>query len=167
MHSALVLTAWYFPLRVVPWQAAVKMTYLGVVDVVVEYGATVSSPSVVWRLPAVIRLRRVAPYVRAGVKFSPGNVKARDGYCCQYCGKRFRSTELTMDHVIPRSQGGLRTFENIVAACGPCNHRKADLSCDEAGMFPVRQPATPRALPVTRAPRAGTPIPEEWVPFLA
>jgi 5-methylcytosine-specific restriction endonuclease McrA len=162
----LVLTSWYLPIRVVAWQTAVKMTYLGSVDVVAEYQATISSPSVTWRLPAVIRLRRVAPCFRKGVKYSPTNVKIRDNYCCQYCGQRYRSSELTMDHVVPRSQGGQRTFENIVSACRPCNNKKADKSCDEVGMFPLSAPAAPRGLPFVSSVTRGAKVPEEWAPFL-
>ncbi len=167
MRAALVLTAWYFPLRVVPWQTAIKMTYQCTVDVVAEYSVTVSSPSVTWNLPAVIRLRRTTPYTRKGIKYSPANVKVRDRFRCQYCGRRFRSSELTMDHVVPRSQGGARTFENIVAACRPCNSKKANKSCDEVGMFPLRAPFAPKVLPASGRHRTDGRVPEEWVPFLA
>ena len=75
MRPALVLTAWYFPIRVVPWQTAIKMTYQGTVDVVAEYSVTVSSPSVTWNLPAVGRRRRTTPSGEKGVNYSPTNLK--------------------------------------------------------------------------------------------
>ncbi len=71
-----------------------------------------------------------------------------------------------MDHVVPRSHGGPRTFENIVAACRPCNSRKGNLSCDEAGMFPLKPPLRPKALPVGIVDTHRWTIPEEWLPYL-
>jgi 5-methylcytosine-specific restriction endonuclease McrA len=164
--SALLLTAWYFPIRVVPWQTAIKMIFEETVDTLAAYEETVSSPSVTWHVPAVIRLRHKTPHQKRAVKYSDHNVKLRDRFTCQYCGERLERSELTMDHVIPRSQGGARTFKNIVAACKPCNHKKANLSCDEAGMFPRNQPVVPNSLPIDMvAVRAGR-VPEEWAPYL-
>src|SRR5271157_2892641 len=77
-------------------------------------------------LPSVIRLtqpKKVPFRLRLA---SRQNILERDNYCCQYCGKRFAPKDLTLDHVIPRAQGGKRSWENLVAACGPCNRRKAD-----------------------------------------
>src|SRR5690606_31099796 len=115
----LLLTPWYFPIRVLRWQDAVKMKYEGTVDVVAEYAEEVRSPSVTWKLPAVVRLRRMAPSNKRGVKFSRVNVYQRDGYRCQYCGKKFPARELSYDHVVPRAAGGRTVWENIVTACKP------------------------------------------------
>jgi 5-methylcytosine-specific restriction endonuclease McrA len=67
-------------------------------------------------------------------------VFARDGWTCQYCGSR---SNLTVDHVIPRSKGGASSWENIVASCAPCNRRKGDHLPERANMHPRRQPAAP------------------------
>ena len=67
-------------------------------------------------------------------------VFARDGWACQYCGSR---SNLTVDHVIPRSKGGPSSWENIVASCAPCNRRKGDNLPDRANMHPRRQPTAP------------------------
>ena len=69
-------------------------------------------------------------------------VFARDSWTCQYCGSR---SNLTVDHVIPRSKGGTSSWENIVASCAPCNRRKGDRLPRQAGMHPRRAPRTPRA----------------------
>ena len=69
-------------------------------------------------------------------------VFARDSWTCQYCGSR---SNLTVDHVIPRSKGGSSSWENIVASCAPCNRRKGDRLPRQAGMHPRRAPRTPRA----------------------
>jgi 5-methylcytosine-specific restriction endonuclease McrA len=68
----------------------------------------------------------------------------RDGYSCQYCGRSLSSAELTLDHVLPRCRGGKNTWENVVAACKPCNHRKGDRTPTEARMRLQRPPFRPR-----------------------
>ena len=163
----LLLTAWYFPVRILGWQDAVKMKYEGTVDVLAEYDEPIRSPSVTWNMPAVVRLRRNVGGYKKGVKFSRANVYQRDQFTCQYCGQKSRWGELTYDHVVPRSRGGKTNFANIVTACKPCNARKGDLACDDAGMFPRRVPAHPKTLPVaTPLVHAGA-VPAEWEPYLA
>ncbi len=167
MHTkALLLTAWYFPIRIVHWQTAIKMVYEQSVDVVVAYDEEVRSPSVTWKMPAVLRLKKTFPRTKRRARFSRANVYLRDDYRCQYCGLQFEWSKLTFDHIVPRSKGGRRTFTNIVTACRPCNARKADLSCDEAGMFPLRVPMVPKALPISFPDVSTESAPEEWSPFL-
>jgi len=166
MRNSLLLTAWYFPIKVVPWQAAIKMTYEETVDVVAEYSETVSSPSVTWNVPAVVRLKHMTPRFKKGIKYSDHNVKIRDKFRCQYCGAHMPGSDLTMDHVVPRSHGGPRTFENIVTACKRCNNKKANLSCDEAGMFPLNHPVRPKVLPIGMVDARRDKVPDEWLPYL-
>lgn len=163
---ALLLNSWYFPSRVVPWQAAIKMTYEQRVDVLVSYDEEISSPSVTWQLPAVIRQKKTHGKKRRRVSFSRRNVFLRDKFRCQYCSVHLRERDLTLDHVIPKSQGGQRTWENLVTACRPCNRKKANLSCDEAGMFPLQPPVVPQLLPVLEPSFDLRAVPEEWLPFL-
>ena len=165
-EKTLLLSAWYLPLRVLRWQDAVRLIYLGSVDVLAEYSVEIRSPSTTWRMPAVVRQRRSRVF-KAAVRFSRANVYARDSYCCQYCGRRFAWEALTYDHVVPRSRGGRTHFANIVTACKPCNARKGNLACDEAGMFPLNAPVRPRALPVSARPFERSSVPPEWAPFLA
>ena len=68
------------------------------------------------------------------------NIYVRDGHRCQYCGSRFESVALTLDHIVPRSRGGRSEWGNLVAACSKCNHRKADRTPEEAGMRLLRRP---------------------------
>jgi 5-methylcytosine-specific restriction endonuclease McrA len=167
MHRrTLLLSAWYLPMRVLGWQDAVKLVYLSNVDVLVEYDEEIRSPSTVWKMPAVVRLRRVVPNRALGVKFSRTNVYLRDQYTCQYCARKLPAAELTFDHLIPRSRGGRRSFANIVTACRPCNTRKGHRTCDQAGMFPLREPVHPKALPIAASIAAEHGAPEEWIPYL-
>jgi len=163
----LLLTAWYFPIRILPWQDAVKMIYEGTVDVLAEYEEQLRSPSVTWQMPAVVRLRKSVKTHKKGVKFSRMNVYQRDKFTCQYCGKTLPWGELTYDHLVPRARGGGTHFLNIVTACKPCNSRKGHLTCDDAGMFPLNPPTQPRILPLTTPLVHTGGVPEEWQPFLA
>lgn len=162
----LLLTAWYFPIKILQWQDAIKMVYEETVDVVAEYDETISSPSVTWNMPAVIRLKKMTRTTKQGVKFSRTNVYSRDKHTCQYCGHRFPYRQLSYDHVVPRASGGQTVWTNIVTACKPCNSRKDDKSCDEAGMWPRTMPKRPKSLPMTSPQMDVDKIPEEWLPFL-
>lgn len=166
-QRTLLLTSWYLPIRILPWQEAVKRIYEGRVDVLVEYDEELRSPSVTWKMPAVIRLRRNVVRHRNVVKFSRANVYQRDQFTCQYCGQRFVWAELTYDHLVPRSRGGKTNFLNIVSACRPCNARKGSRTCDEAGMFPLQPPVAPKALSPAASLAGSGNVPEEWEPFLA
>jgi len=162
-----MLTAWYFPSRVLSWQDAIKMVYEGTVDVLAEYDEQVRSPSVTWNMPAVVRLRRNVGGFKKGVKFSRMNVYQRDKFTCQYCGRKLPWEKLSYDHLVPRCRGGRTNFLNIVTACKPCNAKKGNLTCDQAGMFPLSRPVKPDTLPlVSRLVHPGV-APVEWEPFLA
>jgi 5-methylcytosine-specific restriction endonuclease McrA len=88
-------------------------------------------------------------------------VFARDGWSCQYCGTR---SNLTVDHVVPRSKGGASSWENIVASCAPCNRRKGDALLRQAGMSLRRQPRTPG--PQVFIHVASPTIPTAWRQYL-
>ena len=91
-------------------------------------------------VPSVIRFikyRRVPRRIRV---ISRRGILTRDSHTCMYCGKVKGGFELTLDHIHPKSRGGLSTWENLVAACHPCNHRKAARTPEEAGMKLIRKP---------------------------
>jgi 5-methylcytosine-specific restriction endonuclease McrA len=113
----------------------------------------VKTPSGSVPAPEVIVLREYAGQPRRGTGFSRANLFRRDEFTCQFCGfvaKHLGAEALTIDHVLPRSRGGGTTWENCVAACEPCNSRKADRTPQEAGM-PLRQrPRKPRWQPTLK-----------------
>ena len=82
------------------------------------------------------------------MKFSRHNIYVRDGNRCQYCGRRFPTSELSLDHVVPLSRGGPSTWENVVCACLPCNVRKGNKLLDEAGLTLRKAPVKPKASPL-------------------
>ncbi len=165
--KTLLLTPWYFPHKVIPWESAVTLVFKDKVDVVASYKEEIRSPSTSIMMPAVIRLRRHIGAMKKGVKFSRTNVFTRDKFRCQYCGDKFAYGKLTYDHVIPRKHGGRTEWDNIVTACTDCNGRKGDRSCDRAGMFPMTDPVRPKALPLTPPRLEAGHIPEEWIGFCA
>jgi 5-methylcytosine-specific restriction endonuclease McrA len=116
------------------------------------------------RAPEVLVLARYDRTPRHRVAFSRRNVARRDGHACQYCGARPGLSGLTIDHVVPRSRGGPSNWTNCVAACIPCNARKADRTPEQAGMRLRRAPTRPEWRPFLEA---GGPRIASWARFLA
>ena len=108
----------------------------------------VRTPTAEIQAPRVIRLLGYDKVPRQTVKFNRRNIFARDHNQCQYCGKRFPTTELSLDHVIPRSQGGGTTWDNIVCACVDCNVRKGGRTPRQANMTLIRKPEKPKRSPL-------------------
>lgn len=165
-HHTLVLNPWMGPHRVCSWHDAICLVVKGAVDVLEEYDEVVSSPSVAFNLPAVVRLRKPVAAHKKGVKFSRVNVFTRDGFACQYCGAKKPMKDLNYDHVIPRVRGGRTVWENIVTSCYPCNDRKAGRTPEQAGMTLRRAPFKPKSLPMTQPLVGLRVVPSLWIPYL-
>ncbi|MHC4260525.1 MAG: HNH endonuclease [Planctomycetota bacterium] len=99
-------------------------------------------------VPRIIRLLFYDRLPRNEVKFNRRNIFARDKNRCQYCGKRYPTSELSLDHVIPRSMGGEAAWGNIVCACTDCNVRKGGRTPKQAGLTLVQRPVRPRRNPL-------------------
>lgn len=97
-----------------------------------------------FRIPEVILLTRYDKFTKRQVKFSRHSIYKRDGFTCQYCGKRPGSEELTIDHVMPRSLGGKTTWENCVLSCIKCNNKKDNKTLKEAHMKLAKKPSIPK-----------------------
>lgn len=95
--------------------------------------------------PAVVRMLKFDRHRSTRIPLNRRNIYFRDGNICQYCGRKFATSELSLDHVIPRSRGGGDTWENLVCACVSCNNRKADKLPGEAKMHLIRQPRRVKA----------------------
>jgi 5-methylcytosine-specific restriction endonuclease McrA len=104
------------------------------------------------RVPEVVTLTAYDRLPAAAVSFSRRNIFKRDHYTCQYCGIQPGGEELTIDHVVPRAQGGTSTWENCVLACVACNKRKADRTPDQAGLRLRKQPVRPIWKPLYASP---------------
>ena len=140
MGRALVLNATELPLAVVPARRAVVLVLKEKAEVVQSNGAIFHSERIALEAPSVVRLRHFVhvPF-RAHAPLTRRAVFARDGWQCQYCG----SAAENLDHVLPRSRGGLHVWENVVAACRRCNAKKMDRTPQEAGFHLHRQPFAP------------------------
>ncbi len=154
----------YYPLSLWSWQDAIKAVFLDRVNIVSEYDNRVSSPSFSMAIPSVVSLKS---YVKPPIHpaFTRFNVFLRDRFECQYCGS---PQELTFDHLIPRSLGGLTTWDNIVAACSPCNLRKGGKLPKHAGMWPNHKPYRPTVHDLNNNGRKFPPnyLHDSWMDFL-
>ncbi len=107
-------------------------------------GEFVKTVSFSMRVPKVIVLILYERLPVREVKFTRKNIYERDGSRCQYCGKRFETKDLTLDHVVPLARGGKTTWENIVCSCVPCNTLKGGRLLRETGLRLIRPPRKPR-----------------------
>jgi 5-methylcytosine-specific restriction endonuclease McrA len=161
MAKALVLNATYEPLCVVSVRRAVVLVLKEKAEVVHATDAELHSERRAFAVPSVIRLNYfVKVPFRARAALSRRAVFVRDGHRCQYCGAGAEN----IDHVVPRSRGGEHVWENVVAACRPCNTRKEDRLLHEVGFVLRRKPAAPRELTWVVV-AVGTVHPH-WEPYL-
>ncbi|MFT3899725.1 MAG: HNH endonuclease [Gordonia sp. (in: high G+C Gram-positive bacteria)] len=142
-QRVLLLNATYEPLTVVSTRRAIVLTITGRAETVHvdEAHAIAHSEQLAVPVPSVIRLRHFVrvPY-RAQIPMTRAALMRRDANRCVYCG----SKATTIDHVVPRSRGGLNTWDNCVACCAPCNRRKADRLLHELGWTLHREPTAPK-----------------------
>jgi 5-methylcytosine-specific restriction endonuclease McrA len=165
-HRTLVLSQGYEPVKIVSWQRAITLLFLGKVEVIEEYDHNIKSTSLVIKIPAVVRLLRAFRRHRQPVKFSRVNIYARDRYSCQFCGANKPIGDLTYDHVVPRSQGGKTTWTNIVTACEPCNREKANRTPEQAGMRLLATPVRPTATSAIVVTVSTESMPDAWRDYL-
>jgi 5-methylcytosine-specific restriction endonuclease McrA len=159
----LVLNATFEPINVCTVRRAVVLLLKDKAEVIEHGSWELRSESSSIARPIVIRLVTYVRIPREGGrrKITRRAVFARDDWTCQYCGTR---SNLTVDHVIPRSKGGSSSWENIVASCAPCNRRKGDRMPRQANMHPRRAPRTPH--PAIFIQVSGPTIPAAWRQYM-
>ena len=172
--NVLVLNRSYMALRVVNVKRAFSLLFRELAEVVhVDQGRYVSYDFSEWcelselarefepdahdwirtvrfdiAIPRIIRLAVYDKLPRQAVKFNRRNIYARDQNQCQYCGRSFSTSELSLGHVVPRSQGGKASWDNIVCACLDCNIKKGGRTPAQAHLKLIRRPTKPRRNPV-------------------
>jgi len=167
MNMTLMLDQSYTPIQVVGWQRAVTLLFQGKVEVIEEHDEEVHSISFAIKIPSVIRmLTRLKTKRKVPVKFTRANIFARDGCKCGYCGEKKDTTELTFDHVNPVSQGGKKSWENIITACVECNSRKAGRTPQQAGMRLLKTPKQPVWAQVVTVTIGLRKTPDNWASYL-
>jgi len=158
---ALVLNATYEPLAVVTARRAVVLVLAEKADSLDGSGQWFHAERLALEVPSVIRLRTVVRVDRhRELSISRRGVLARDEHRCQYCGARAE----TLDHVVPRSRGGGHTWDNVVAACRPCNVHKADRLLPDTRLELRRPPVVPRRTAWVTV--LVEQVPEAWRPWL-
>jgi len=142
MERVIILNGDYTYLNSVTWKRAIRLVIKGKTEVL-KYGDEVLKlvDGSVMKIPSVMKLMKVIRMIyKHKVPYSKKNIHTRDNHECAYCGS---NTDLTIDHVIPSSRGGKTTFENCVAACRKCNHKKGSRTPHEANMYLKKQPYAP------------------------
>jgi len=154
----------YYPLSLWGWQDTIKAVFLDRVNIVQYYEKTIRSPNWEMQLPSVVSLKTYIKPARQPA-FTRFNVFLRDRFTCQYCSSH---SDLTFDHIVPRSKGGQTTWENVVAACSPCNLRKGNLTTDQAHMYPRQTPFAPTVHQLHRNGRLFPPnyLHDSWLDYL-
>ncbi len=161
MSRALVLNASYEPLCVVATRRALVLVLDDKAELVSDTGRAFHSARATFPEPSVVRLvTYVRVPFRTRVALNRRAIFLRDGHRCQYCGAAAEN----IDHVVPRSRGGEHVWENVVAACRPCNTAKRDRLLSETSMTLRRRPTAPRAL--TWISVAVGAVPTHWEPYL-
>lgn len=139
--DVLVLNANFQPIQICSTRRAVNLVFSNKASLVLNGRGFIHTVSEAFPRPSIIRLDRMIIRPRLIVPLSRHEVFRRDNYTCQYCGRR--NVDFTLDHVIPRKDGGSHSWENVVTACINCNHRKGSRSVREASMELLTRPATP------------------------
>jgi 5-methylcytosine-specific restriction endonuclease McrA len=180
----LVLNKSYQPIAVAQAGRALSLLFAGVVKALDENcqawdfddwstlaaregDGVINTPTKVLRVPAVVVAQSFNKIPRTRVRLSRQNVYQRDQFTCQYCGVEGTRATLNLDHVVPRSQGGQTSFENLVCSCFGCNSKKRDRTPEQAGMPLLKKPTRPTWQDLS--PRKGSPLrvtPKEWLPFV-
>jgi len=165
--GVLVLDAGYRMTNVVCWQKALTLVMTNKAEVLEEGSRKVRTVRMEIPVPTVIRLvHSVLVNKENKVKFSRANVLKRDNFQCQYCGIKMPPKELTLEHIVPRAQGGKTEWINIVVACSDCNRKKADRTPEQANMKLMRKPRVPTLVPYIVVETEDTSTWKKWVPHL-
>ena len=162
-EPVLILNVTFEPLHVSTMRRAMMLLLSGKASLVINGRGVIHTQTAVFEAPSVIRLGHMVKRPRPRIHLSKREVLRRDGYRCQYCGTM--AARMTIDHVIPRHLNGAHSWENLVAACPACNHKKGGKLLRESRMVLKRRPFEPRP---TAAYRFSTHLQrhQEWVQFI-
>jgi 5-methylcytosine-specific restriction endonuclease McrA len=142
--KTLKLDSTYRPVGVIDCLEALVLCIVGKATAVEEYEDEISSPSVTFKIPSVIVLKNVVKFISRSIRATRNNIIWRDKNTCQYCGYVGTSSNLTLDHVLPKSRGGDNSWLNLVTCCKKCNQKKRDRTPEEADMKLLNKPVKPK-----------------------
>jgi 5-methylcytosine-specific restriction endonuclease McrA len=144
----LILNANFEPLHVCNTKRALALIFSGKAEIILNGRGTIRSSSAEFEIPSVIKLSAMVKRPRPQVALSKREILRRDNYTCQYCGRKTKV--LTVDHIIPRRQGGGHSWQNLVTACMPCNRHKGGNTPEKVDMQLRSQPVEPHPSAVYR-----------------
>ena len=141
--TVLKLDSAFKPIEIIPWEEAFLLTWLNKAWAAEYSDKWVHSAKKAFQIPSVIVLFKYIDEKFFTLPCTRKNIFIRDENRCQYCAKGFREADLTLDHVIPKSKGGTSSWNNVVAACKPCNQKKCDYLVENAPVSLIRRPKKP------------------------
>ncbi len=141
--KCLQLNSTYEPMSFIDIDKALKLHFRGKIDIISTWNEKITWISGSMKLPAVIKLNKYVRHIRRRTNFDRYTLFRRDLFTCQYCAKALSANSLTVDHIIPKSQGGLTTWLNCCACCSKCNSAKENRTPEEAGMKILNKPTVP------------------------
>lgn len=159
----LVLNVNFQPLNVCTTRRALGLMFTNKASLVMNGRGTIQTVSTSYLAPSIIKIERMIKRPRPVVKLTKAEVFRRDNFTCQYCGTS--TNHLTIDHVIPRHLGGTHTWDNLVAACPKCNHKKGGRTIEQANLTLMKSPSAPKATAVYLFGRYLIRN-KEWLPFI-
>ncbi|MEW5872437.1 MAG: HNH endonuclease [Chloroflexota bacterium] len=142
-EPVLVLNANFEPIHVCSMRRAISLVLGGKASLVLNGRGEIRTVKRSFPRPSVIRLDMMVKRPRPTVRLTKREILRRDDYTCQYCGQHV--TYLTVDHVVPRRLGGEYSWDNLVAACPACNHRKGGRTLEQVQMRLLHLPKEPPA----------------------
>lgn len=164
---SLLLNASYEPMKIVSWQKALILWFQDKVEIIEYHNVFARSVCNSFQIPSVMRLKHyVRPRTLGAVRFCRENVYIRDNHTCQYCGHQFSAKALTLDHVVPVSKAGPKSWTNVVTACRECNQRKANRTPKTAKMPLLNEPVVPTWLPSPELDVKSGQFPSVWLEYL-
>ena len=160
--KVLLLSSSYEPITFCDMRKAITLMFLDKAEVVDHRdGESIRSTSKQYKCPSIIRLRTNNRNAKTKIQLNRKNIMKRDNFRCMYCG---RTSELTIDHIIPKSKGGKTTWENLVTACNPCNNKKDNKYIHEVGFVLKTAPKMPNRITFLR--QDVRMIEDNWKPYL-
>ena len=141
--NVLKLDSSFKPVEVISWQEAVILTWLNKAWAAEYTDKWVRSAKEAFQIPSVIVLFRYIDEKFFSLPCTRKNILTRDDHQCQYCGNHFRESDLTIDHVIPRSKGGKNEWDNVATACRACNQQKSNYLVENSPVSLIRKPKKP------------------------
>lgn len=142
--KTLLLNSTYQPISFISEDKVLKFFVKGKINIISYWEKDINWKNGSIKLPAIVQLKYYVRWLPRKSKFSKINICKRDNFTCQYCAKKLKISEVTLDHVLPKSQGGKLHWKNVVTACHECNSKKGNKSLKQVNMKLIKQPIIPK-----------------------